>query len=78
MNNSNTHDQRIAKLATDGIVADDVILQQHTLLGAADRFQPRGVVRGRVDQQVHRIAAEQGRAGGTAERLLGQQAAGRG
>ena len=68
-------DQRIAERAADLVVANDVVLQQHALAGAADRRQPCLVIGGGIDQQFHGIATDQRRTGGAAEGLLSQQAA---
>jgi hypothetical protein len=65
--------QRIAKRAAGGIVANDVIFQQYHALRGTDGRQPRVEVHRRIDQQLHRVAADQRRAGGAAERTLGHQ-----
>ena len=70
--------QRIAKLAPDRIIPDDVILQQHSPAGSADRPQPSAEMRGAVDQQFDCVAPQQRSTGGAAQCLLREQPVGSG
>ena len=67
-------DQRIAKGASDRVVLEDVILEQHDVPRGGDRVVPGVEVCLGVDQEFERIAVGQGRARSTAERLLRKQA----
>ena len=71
-----TLDQRIAELAAGGVVAENVVLEQHQRLRCANRGKPRIEVDARIDQEIDRVAGKQRRTRSTTERLLGEDAHG--
>jgi hypothetical protein len=64
--------QRFRELPADGIVVDDVVLEQDRTLGVADGAQPGGIVFRGVLQEAHGIAVDGQRARGAGERAVGQ------
>lgn len=66
--------QQVADLPSDGVVGDEIVLEQHVLAGRFDQSRPGLEMGLAVDQQLHAVSAHERRSGRTAEGLASQQA----